>query len=80
MEMAWYWGLIIGILALIGGAVIGFLVARKLMKDQLEKNPPINEKAIREMYKSVGRTPSEAQVRQTMNNIRNANKNTPKKK
>ena len=62
------------VLALIGGAVIGFFVARKLFKTQLEKNPPINEKMIRAMFKSMGRSPSEKQIREVMRNINSQNK------
>ena len=57
------------ILALIGGAVIGFLVARYFMKKQIEKNPPINEKMIRVMFQQMGRSPSEKQVREIMRNV-----------
>ena len=32
----------------------------------LEKNPPVNEKMVREMMRQMGRTPSEKQVRQVM--------------
>ena len=38
------------ILGLIVGAIIGFFAARYMFKKQLQKNPPINEKMIREMY------------------------------
>ena len=57
------------VLALIGGAVIGFFVARYFLKKQIEKNPPINEKMIRAMFKSMGRNPSEKQVREIMRNV-----------
>lgn len=55
--------LLVGIL--IGGA-IGFFVARKLIKDQLKKNPPINEQMIKAMMTQMGRTPSQKQVNQMM--------------
>ena len=59
------------ILYLIGGlvlgVVVGFLVARKLFANQLKKNPPINEKMIRAMFMQMGRKPSEAQIKATMN-------------
>ena len=61
----WAWILIfLGILVV--GALIGLLVSRKVTKNYLEKNPPINEKMIRVMYQQMGRTPSEKQVRQVM--------------
>lgn len=59
------------VLALIGGGIIGFLVARYFMKKQIEKNPPINEKMIRVMFQQMGRSPSEKQVREIMRNVNN---------
>ncbi len=56
--------------ALIVGAVAGFFGARFYFKQQLKKNPPINEKMIRAMYMQMGRKPSEAQVRQVMNSVK----------
>lgn len=64
--MDWWVVLLIGIGALIVGLVVGFFIARKWFKSYLKKNPPINEKAIREMFRQMGRTPSEKQVRQVM--------------
>ena len=51
---------------------VGFLVARKLFTKYLEKNPPVNEKMIRAMFQSMGRTPSEKQVRQVMASMNQA--------
>lgn len=67
--MEWYWGLIIGVLALIAGGVAGFFIARAWFKKYLEKNPPVNEQMIREMMRQMGRTPSEKQVRQIMTSV-----------
>ena len=39
---------LIAIIALLIGAVGGFFLARKYMKDYLEKNPPVNEDMLRE--------------------------------
>ena len=61
----WAWILIL-LGVLIVGAVVGFFVSRTVFKKYLDKNPPINEKMIRAMYRSMGRTPSEKQVRETM--------------
>lgn len=69
MEIA-VWQLILYIvLALIGGAVAGFFVTRKIFTKQLKENPPINEKMIRAMFRSMGRAPSEKQVREIMRNV-----------
>lgn len=51
---------------LIVGGVVGFLLARKLLKKELEKNPPINENMIRAMFMQMGRKPSEKQIREVM--------------
>lgn len=55
---------------LILGGVAGFFIARFLIKREMKKNPPINENMIRAMFMSMGRKPSEAQIRQVMNSVR----------
>ncbi len=55
--------------------IITFLVTRKLIERQLKQNPPISEAQIRAMFMSMGRKPSEAQIRQTMNAMKNAKGN-----
>ena len=57
------------ILALIVGGVAGFFGARALIKHEMKKNPPINEKMIRAMFAQMGRKPSEAQIRSVMNSL-----------
>ncbi|MCR5349199.1 MAG: YneF family protein [Bacilli bacterium] len=72
--MSWdggWFGIVIA--ALILGLVAGFFGARALMRRELKKNPPINEKMIRAMFLSMGRKPSEAQIRQVMKNMENSN-------
>ena len=63
------------VLMIIGGVILGaiggFFGARYYFKKQMEKNPPINEKMIRAMFKSMGRNPSEKQVREIMRNVNN---------
>ena len=54
---------------LIIGAVVGFVVARKIFANQIKKNPPINEKMIRAMFMQMGRKPSETQIKQVMNSM-----------
>ena len=62
--------LIFGIIGLLlGGGVAGFFIARAVLKKQIEKNPPINEKMIRVMFAQMGRTPSEKQIREIMRNM-----------
>ncbi len=72
--MEWWAILLICIACVIGGAVIGFFVSRYFFQKQIDKNPPINEDMIRAMYMSMGRKPSEAQIRSVMNNV-NKHKN-----
>lgn len=69
----WWGALLWCIFALIIGAAVGFFGVRAFFKKQLEKNPPINEKMIRALYSQMGRKPSEAQIKQIMNNV-NKNK------
>lgn len=66
-----WFGIAIG--ALVIGLIVGFFGARYLMKRELQKNPPINEKMIRAMFMSMGRKPSEAQIRAVMKNMQNSN-------
>ena len=61
------------ILALIAGGVAGFFITRYIFQKQLKENPPVNEKMIRAMFRSMGRTPSEKQIREIMRNM-NSNK------
>lgn len=72
--MSWdggWFGLVIG--ALIIGLVGGFFGAKALIKKELEKNPPINEKMIRAMFLQMGRKPTEANIRAVMNSMKNNN-------
>lgn len=64
--MAWWVGLIIGIVCLLGGAIAGFFLARKVFTKQLEKNPPISRDMIRAMFMQMGRKPSEADINRVM--------------
>lgn len=61
--------ILIGVGALLAGAIAGFFISRWYFKKELAKNPPINEKMIRAMFKQMGRTPSEKQVREIMRSV-----------
>ena len=61
------------ILALIGGLAAGFFGARFLMKKELQKNPPINEKMIRAMFLQMGRKPSEKEIKRVVKAMNDAN-------
>ena len=60
------WDILYILFGLVIGLVIGFFGARKLMKNELKKNPPINEQMIRTMMSQMGRTPSQKQINQMM--------------
>ena len=65
----WQTILYLGI-GLVAGGVAGFFGARWYFKKELAKNPPINEKMIRAMFLSMGRKPSEAQVKAVVNSMK----------
>lgn len=67
--MDWLWYLLTGLGSLLVGGVSGFFIARAWFKNYLKKNPPVNERMIREMMRQMGRTPSEKQVRQVLNSM-----------
>jgi uncharacterized protein YneF (UPF0154 family) len=66
MEIGIVWFILIIIGCILAGGIIGFVVARKVFKRYLEKNPPVNENMIRAMMTQMGRKPSERQVKQVM--------------
>lgn len=66
MEIKIWLFIVIVVGVLLVGAVAGFFGARAWFKNYLKKNPPMNEKMVREMMRQMGRTPSEKQVRQIM--------------
>lgn len=63
--------ILIAVVALLVGAVGGFFLARKYMKDYLEKNPPVNEEFLRSMMTQMGQKPSEKKIRQMMQQMKN---------
>ncbi len=58
-------------LGVLGGAVIGFFLARFFMQRYLKKNPPINEQMIKIMMSQMGRTPTQKQINQMMKAMNN---------
>lgn len=65
----WWLALIIGIVCLLVGFVIGFLVIRAIFTKQLKENPPINRDMIRAMFMQMGRKPSEKDITRVMNSM-----------
>ena len=68
-SLQWWGWILIFLGILIVGFVIGVLISRKVTAKYLKENPPINENMIRIMYRQMGRTPSEKQIRQIMKAI-----------
>lgn len=66
MTIGVVWFILIIVGSVLVGGIVGFIVARKVFKRYLEKNPPVNENMIRAMMSQMGRTPSEKQVRSVM--------------
>ena len=71
--MEWWQILLLAIGMLIVGGVAGFFIARYVFQKQLKENPPVNEKMIRAMFRSMGRTPSEKQIREIMRSMNSNN-------
>lgn len=61
----WY-DILLVVIGLVVGAVLGFFICRMVMMKYFKKNPPINEKMIEAMMSSMGRKPSQKQVKQVM--------------
>lgn len=63
------------VLASVGIPIAGFLgfyITKKLIEKQLRNNPPISEAQIRAMFLSMGRKPSESQIKQVINSMKKA--------
>jgi uncharacterized protein YneF (UPF0154 family) len=69
-------GIIFGTLGGIAlGIFLGMRIASSKFKKHMKENPVMSEQQIRMMYSQMGRKPSESQVKQIMNNLKNgANK------
>lgn len=67
--MSWWQSLLWLVGGFIIGAIVTFILTRKLFIKQIKDNPPINEKMIRAMFMQMGRKPSESQIRQVMNSM-----------
>ena len=68
------WVIFLIILALVGGLVGGFFLARRYMIKHFEENPPIDENMIRSMMLSMGQKPSERKINQMVNQMKNQSK------
>ncbi len=73
MTIAIWLFVVILVVCVLGGGVAGFFIARWYFKKQLKENPPITEKMIRAMFRSMGRNPSEKQIREIMRNVNSQN-------
>lgn len=77
-SMSLGWAIFLIILALIGGAVAGFFLARRYMVNYFEENPPIDENMIRSMMLSMGQKPSERKINQMVNQMKTQSKKKAK--
>jgi uncharacterized protein YneF (UPF0154 family) len=69
--MSIFWQSLLWFLAgAVVAAVATFFITKHYFEKQLKENPPVNEKMIRAMFMQMGRKPSEAQVRQVMNSMK----------
>jgi len=68
------------IIALLGGALLGFLLARRYMKNYFQENSPITEDMLRIMMSSMGQKPSEAKIQQILRQMQKQSNNGSKKK
>ncbi|MER2001130.1 MAG: YneF family protein [Carnobacterium inhibens] len=66
------------ILALVGGAVGGFFLARKYMMDYFKKNPPVDENMLRMLMMQMGQKPSEKKIKQMMSSMKTQTTKTTK--
>ena len=66
------WAIFLIVLGILVGAIVGFIIAQRMMKKHLQENPPINEDVIIAMMSQMGRKPSQKQVNQVMKQV-NAN-------
>lgn len=71
---------LIAIACFLVGAVGAFFLTRYLFKKEMEKHPPIDENVIKAMYRSMGQTPSQARINQTMRAVKEAQKMSKNKK
>lgn len=67
--IAWWIALIIGIVCLLGGLVAGALIMRAIVTKQMKDNPPVNKDMIRQMFKQMGRKPSERDINKVMESM-----------
>ena len=66
------------ILALVGGAVAGFFLARKYMMDYFKKNTPVDENMLRMLMMQMGQKPSEKKIKQMMSSMKTQTTKTTK--
>lgn len=64
------WDILYLLIGLIIGGLLGFFISKKYMQKYLKQNPPINEQKIKTMMSSMGRTPSQKQVNQMMQQMK----------
>ena len=66
LAMKWVADVLYVLLGVVIGGISGFFITKGIFTKQLKENPPINEKMIEAMMSSMGRKPSQKQVKQVM--------------
>ncbi|MDO4432158.1 MAG: YneF family protein [Aerococcaceae bacterium] len=64
--------LLLIVIALIGGFIGGFFMARRYMMNYFKENPPIDERMIAAMMAQMGQKPSAKKVQQIMQSMKRA--------
>lgn len=72
IPLEWWQFVVIIVIVILAVAIATFIITRKLIANQLKKNPPVSEAMIRAMMTQMGRTPSEKQVRAVMRSMEDA--------
>ena len=72
--MPWWAVLLIAIGAAIGAAAVTFFITRKIIQKELENHPQVTADQIRAMYRAMGRSASEKDVRKVLNSMKRAKK------
>ena len=72
--MSLWLAILLIILALIGGGIGGFFLARKYMMNYFQENPPIDADMLRRMMLSMGQKPSEKKIQQILNQMKHQSK------
>ncbi|WP_434414469.1 YneF family protein [symbiont of Argiope bruennichi] len=66
-------GIFIVIIIFVISLGVGFFLAKKKFEKWILKNPPLNKKMIKELYKQLGKIPKEQDINMMLNSINRYN-------